>query len=82
MDDAYPQVENLSNDQKKICAKAKLLIAKYNDETTNVDVDVNIGYYKESVEVFKQWEKSLVRTLWFHTIPTNINAKCAKTTDQ
>ena len=45
---------------RKICAKAKLLIAKYNDETTNVDVDVNIGYYKESVEVFKQWEKSLV----------------------
>lgn len=45
---------------RKTCAKAKLLIAKYNDETTNVDVDVNIGYYKESVEVFKQWEKSLV----------------------
>lgn len=46
---------------RKICAKAKLLIAKYNDETTNVDVDVNIGYYKEAVEVYKQWEKSLVR---------------------
>lgn len=45
---------------RKICAKAKLLIAKYNDETTNVDVDVNIGYYKEAVDVFKQWEKSLV----------------------
>ncbi|PZC86486.1 hypothetical protein B5X24_HaOG209205 [Helicoverpa armigera] len=60
LDDAYPMLEQLNNDQRKICAKAKLLIAKYNDETTNVDVDVNIGYYKESVEVFKQWEKSLV----------------------
>ncbi|KAG6454519.1 hypothetical protein O3G_MSEX008741 [Manduca sexta] len=60
LDDAYPTVERLTNDQRKICAKAKLLIAKYNDETTNVDVDVNIGYYKESVEVFNQWEKSLV----------------------
>ncbi|KAH9628521.1 hypothetical protein HF086_008041 [Spodoptera exigua] len=39
------------HEHAKICAKAKLLIAKYNDETTNVDVDVNIGYYKESVEV-------------------------------
>ncbi|KAJ8730029.1 hypothetical protein PYW07_017067 [Mythimna separata] len=60
LDDTYPLLEQLNNDQRKICAKAKLLIAKYNDETTNVDVDVNIGYYKESVEVFKQWEKSLV----------------------
>ncbi|CAK1547250.1 unnamed protein product [Leptosia nina] len=60
LDDAYPQLEILNQEQKKICAKAKLLIAKYNDETTNVDVDVNIGYYKEAVDVFKQWEKSLV----------------------
>ncbi|KAJ0177282.1 hypothetical protein K1T71_007291 [Dendrolimus kikuchii] len=60
LDDAYPQLGKLTDEQKKICAKAKLLIAKYNDETTNVDVDVNIGYYKESVEIFKQWEKNLV----------------------
>ncbi|XP_045771949.1 serine/threonine-protein kinase ATR-like isoform X2 [Maniola jurtina] len=60
LDEAYPQIENLTQEQRKICAKARLLIAKYNDETTNVDVDVNIGYYNESVEVFKQWEKSLV----------------------
>ncbi|CAG5050354.1 unnamed protein product [Parnassius apollo] len=60
LDEAYPQIEKLTQEQRKICAKAKLLIAKYNDETTNVDVDVNIGYYTESVEVFKQWEKSLV----------------------
>ncbi|XP_031765193.2 serine/threonine-protein kinase ATR isoform X2 [Galleria mellonella] len=60
LDDAYPNIEQLNNEQRKTCAKAKLLIAKYNDETTNVDVDVNIGYYKESVDVFKQWEKSLV----------------------
>ncbi|XP_038211943.1 serine/threonine-protein kinase ATR [Zerene cesonia] len=60
LDDAYPQLETLTLEQRKICAKAKLLIAKYNDETTNVDVDVNIGYYKEAVDVFKQWEKSLV----------------------
>ncbi|XP_075973655.1 serine/threonine-protein kinase ATR-like [Anticarsia gemmatalis] len=60
LDDTYPMLEQLNNEQRKICAKAKLLIAKYNDETTNVDVDVNIGYYKEAVDVFKQWEKSLV----------------------
>ncbi|XP_063533871.1 serine/threonine-protein kinase ATR [Cydia strobilella] len=60
LEDAYPQLDKLTSEQRKICAKAKLLIAKYNDETTNVDVDVNIGYYKEAVDVFKQWEKSLV----------------------
>ncbi|KPJ15649.1 Serine/threonine-protein kinase ATR [Papilio machaon] len=57
LDETYPQIDRLTQQQS---AKAKLLIAKYNDETTKVDVDVNIGYYKESVEVFKQWEKSLV----------------------
>ncbi|XP_068631581.1 serine/threonine-protein kinase ATR-like [Battus philenor] len=60
LEETYPQIDKLTQEQRKICAKAKLLIAKYNDETTNVDVDVNIGYYKESVEVFKHWEKSLV----------------------
>ncbi|XP_052740279.1 serine/threonine-protein kinase ATR isoform X2 [Bicyclus anynana] len=60
LEEAYPQIEKLTQEQRKICAKARLLIAKYNDETTNVDVDVNIGYYKESVDVFQQWEKSLV----------------------
>ncbi|KAJ2945898.1 hypothetical protein O0L34_g4806 [Tuta absoluta] len=60
LEENYPPLHQLTHEQRKICAKAKLLIAKYNDETTNVDVDVNIGYYKESVEMFKQWEKSLV----------------------
>ncbi|KAL4704204.1 hypothetical protein ACJJTC_011830 [Scirpophaga incertulas] len=60
LDEAFPNVVTLTDEQKKICAKAKLLIAKYNDETTKVDVDANIGYYKESVDMFKQWEKSLV----------------------
>lgn len=45
---------------RKLCAKAKLLKAIYNDETTNVDMDVNITHYKEAVEVYRQWEKSLV----------------------
>ncbi|XP_072931916.1 serine/threonine-protein kinase ATR isoform X2 [Epargyreus clarus] len=60
LDEAYPQIEALNQDQRRICAKAKFLIAKYNDETSNVDVNVNIGYYKDSVEVYPQWEKSLV----------------------
>ncbi|CAG9094613.1 unnamed protein product [Plutella xylostella] len=60
LDEASPELDQLTQDQRKICAKAKLLIAKYNDETTNVDVDVNIAYYKEAVDMCKQWEKSLV----------------------
>ncbi|XP_041978766.1 serine/threonine-protein kinase ATR [Aricia agestis] len=60
LQDAFPNQNKLTRDESKIVAKAKLLIAKYNDETANVDVDVNIRFYKESVDVFKEWEKSLV----------------------
>lgn len=45
---------------RKICAEAKLLIATYNDSTSNVNTDVNIQHYKEAMEMFREWEKSLV----------------------
>ncbi|KDR17199.1 Serine/threonine-protein kinase ATR [Zootermopsis nevadensis] len=44
----------------KICAEAKLLMATYNDETVNVDMDVNICNYKQAVDACRQWEKSSV----------------------
>ncbi|KAK2579409.1 hypothetical protein KPH14_003267 [Odynerus spinipes] len=47
-------------EERKQCAKAKLLFAKYNDETLNVDTDVNICNYKEAIEVWRAWEKSLL----------------------
>ncbi|XP_072378347.1 serine/threonine-protein kinase ATR [Diabrotica undecimpunctata] len=52
--------EMMTREQRKICAEAKLLIATYNDEISNVDIDVNRQNFKESVEMFKEWEKSLV----------------------
>ncbi|XP_063235756.1 LOW QUALITY PROTEIN: serine/threonine-protein kinase ATR [Bacillus rossius redtenbacheri] len=47
-------------DDRKLCAEAKLLIATYNDETANVTMDVNINHYKEAMEPYREWEKSLV----------------------
>ncbi|KOX79522.1 Serine/threonine-protein kinase atr [Melipona quadrifasciata] len=47
-------------EERKQCAKAKLLYAKYNDETVNVDTDANIINYKEAIEVWREWEKSLL----------------------
>lgn len=47
-------------EERKQCAKAKLLYAKYNDETVNVDTDANIMNYKEAIEVWREWEKSLL----------------------
>lgn len=38
--------------------QAKLLFAKYNDETLNVDTDGCIINYKEAIEVWRGWEKS------------------------
>lgn len=61
-----------------MCAKAKLLIAIYNDETTNVNMDVNIDHYKKSVEMFREREKSLVKTLpfVFDLLNMRINEMC------
>ncbi|XP_056649111.1 serine/threonine-protein kinase ATR-like isoform X3 [Diorhabda sublineata] len=50
----------LTIEQRKLCAEAKLLMATYNEELSNVDIDVNRQIFKESVEIFKEWEKSLV----------------------
>jgi len=36
------------------------MLAIYNDETANVDVDVNICNYKQAVDACRQWEKSSV----------------------
>ncbi|KAK3922870.1 Serine/threonine-protein kinase ATR [Frankliniella fusca] len=45
-------------EERKICAEAKLLIAKYNDESLNVDFDGNVSNYKEAVDCYQQWEHS------------------------
>ncbi|XP_048511999.1 serine/threonine-protein kinase ATR isoform X2 [Athalia rosae] len=47
-------------EERRQCARAKLLYAKYNDETLNVDTDGNICNYKEAIEVWRVWEKSLL----------------------
>ncbi|XP_024944291.1 serine/threonine-protein kinase ATR isoform X2 [Cephus cinctus] len=58
-----------SIEERRQCAKAKLLFAKYNDETLNVDTDGNIANYKEVVEVWRGWEKGLLCcALYFETI--------------
>nr|CAD7571512.1 unnamed protein product [Timema californicum] len=67
LQEQFPDMANFKNmaagerkEDRKLCAEAKLLVATYNDETVNVDMDVNIGSYKEAVNVYREWEKSLV----------------------
>ncbi|XP_011699804.1 PREDICTED: serine/threonine-protein kinase ATR isoform X2 [Wasmannia auropunctata] len=48
------------NEERRHFAKAKLLFAKYNDETLNIDTDGCILNYKEAIEVWKCWEKTWV----------------------
>ncbi|XP_012274502.1 serine/threonine-protein kinase ATR [Orussus abietinus] len=52
--------------EQKQCAKAKLLFAKYNDETLNVDTETSIANYKEAVDVWPAWEKSLLCCARYH----------------
>ncbi|KAK4874516.1 hypothetical protein RN001_013876 [Aquatica leii] len=51
---------NLNSDNRKILAEVKLLIASYNDAVSNVETDVNKQHYKDAIDVYNQWEKSLV----------------------
>lgn len=46
---------------RKLCAEARLLIATYNDTTSNVEADIALQNYKDAYDVYKGWEKSLVR---------------------
>ncbi|KAK9719934.1 Phosphatidylinositol 3- and 4-kinase [Popillia japonica] len=48
------------SDKQIMCAKAKLLIAIYNDKMSNVDTEVNTMHYKDALEMNKEWEKSYV----------------------
>lgn len=48
-----------------MCAEAKLLIATYNDEISNVDVEMNLLHYKKAVDIYKEWEKSMVSDIWW-----------------
>ena len=40
------------------CSKALLLLARFNDEKCNVDIEVNIRNYERATEVFKRSEKN------------------------
>ncbi|XP_018328651.1 serine/threonine-protein kinase ATR [Agrilus planipennis] len=57
---------HLTLEQKKLCAKAKLLIATYNDLLSNVDQEVNKQHYKEAIDVYLEWEKSLVHLAQYY----------------
>ncbi|XP_054272921.1 serine/threonine-protein kinase ATR-like [Macrosteles quadrilineatus] len=52
--------ESLQKDERRLCAEAYLLIAQYNDENANIDMDTNLRNYKRAVAVCQSWEKSYV----------------------
>ncbi|XP_043279597.1 serine/threonine-protein kinase ATR isoform X2 [Venturia canescens] len=65
---------DVCEEERRQCAKAKLLFAKYNDETLNVDTSVNILNYKEAILVWCAWEKSfLACAQYFESIVNRMN---------
>uniref|UniRef100_A0A8D9BTK4 non-specific serine/threonine protein kinase n=2 Tax=Cacopsylla melanoneura TaxID=428564 RepID=A0A8D9BTK4_9HEMI len=54
------QVKNASIEDRRTCAEAKLLVATYNDEMVNVDMDLNLKNYRYAVLIWNRWEKSIV----------------------
>ncbi|XP_060518372.1 serine/threonine-protein kinase ATR isoform X2 [Cylas formicarius] len=53
-------VAALDLEKRKICGEAKLLIATYNDAICSVDVEMNLQQYRDALDLYKEWEKSLV----------------------
>lgn len=51
---------NIRMEDRRLCAEAKLLIATYNDENVNIDMETNLANYESAVAVCKNWEKSFV----------------------
>ncbi|KAI4487089.1 hypothetical protein M0802_012043 [Mischocyttarus mexicanus] len=58
-------------EERKQFAKAKLLFAQYNDHTLNVDTDISIANYKEAIEVWRAWEKSLLACAQYYDSVVN-----------
>jgi serine/threonine-protein kinase ATR len=54
-------LRKLPKSMRKIYAEAKLWIAEWNAEKVNIDTELNLKYYKESISVFSESEKSLVQ---------------------
>lgn len=48
------------------CLKAKLLLARYYDETGNADMNTIIKYYKEVTEISKVWEEGWFRLAGYY----------------
>ncbi|KAI5710378.1 hypothetical protein M8J75_008125 [Diaphorina citri] len=54
------QVKTACMEDRRTCAEAKLLVATYNDEMVNVDMDLNLKNYRYAVLIWNRWEKSIV----------------------
>lgn len=74
-----PVNENMS--EKKQYAKAKLLFAKYNHETQNVQTRTNIGNFKEAIEVWRCWENSYIACAQYYESLVNKMSEDAKDVD-
>lgn len=53
-------VKQLEKSDRKLYAETKLLIATKNAESMNIQIDSNVRLFKESVDAFKESEKSFV----------------------
>lgn len=59
------QLNHLCLEKRKICAEAKLLIAFYSDTISSVDNATKLSFYKESLNIYKEWENAWVKLAQF-----------------
>ncbi|XP_066955721.1 serine/threonine-protein kinase ATR [Macrobrachium rosenbergii] len=45
-----------TQEERSACGKAKLLLARYSEESATLEVNVIKQYYRDACEIFRQWE--------------------------
>ena len=50
----------MSVNNRKLCGEAKLLLALYNAESMNIETNINLKYFKDAVDCYRENERSFV----------------------
>ncbi|GLH15962.1 Serine/threonine-protein kinase ATM [Gryllus bimaculatus] len=74
------QLQDMSDHKRLICAKARLLLAQYNEQRLKVDSEESKEQYTAAVHACQQWERPLVELARFYDRKFQNMPDCEKDT--
>ncbi|RXG73565.1 Serine/threonine-protein kinase ATR [Armadillidium vulgare] len=83
LDKFFPEIELLKKNigvehenQRESCARAKLLLAQYSEESATLDVSIIKDYYRDVCEINKPWEDGHFNlAMYYDRILTSLDVK-------